>query len=319
MSLFATIRTACRAVADQAEFVHIDADRIPAYAGSLPLDTQAASLDPAHHYRDNPDKTLAFVLTLDAINFGSGYFPHIRKRPGLSGYRTVASALSDWFEARDAVTPDDLLAMTPARCADIFGQTDAPSPLAGELMTLFGHALRDLGQFVIEHHGGAFANLVAAAGGSAARLVRELENMPFYRDVHRYRDMRVPFFKRAQITAADLSLAFHDHPWGRFDDLDQLTIFADNLVPHVLRVDGVLHFAGELVNRVNREEVIPLGSPEEIEIRACGLTAVEEIVRVLREQGRHACAKDLDYLLWNRGQQPEYKAHPRHRSRGVHY
>jgi hypothetical protein len=27
----------------------------------------------------------------------------------------------------------------------------------------------------------------------------------------------------------------------------------------------------------------------------------------------------LDYLLWNRGQQPEYKARPRHRTRTVFY
>ena len=52
--------------------------------------------------------------------------------------------------------------------------------------------------------------------------------------------MDVPFYKRAQLTAADLSLAFDGKGLGSFEDLDQLTIFADNLVPHVLRVDKVL-------------------------------------------------------------------------------
>ena len=42
-----------------------------------------------------------------------------------------------------------------------------------------------------------------------------------------------PFFKRAQITPNDLALA----GVAEFDDLDRLTIFADNLVPHVLHVD----------------------------------------------------------------------------------
>ena len=39
------------------------------------------------------------------------------------------------------------------------------------------------------------------------------------------------FYKRAQIVASDLALA----GVAEFDDLDRLTIFADNLVPHVLR------------------------------------------------------------------------------------
>ncbi len=46
------------------------------------------------------------------------------------------------------------------------------------------------------------------------------------------------FYKRAQITPSDLALA----GVAEFDDLDRLTIFADNLVPHVLRVDGVLRY-----------------------------------------------------------------------------
>ena len=34
---------------------------------------------------------------MDAINFGSGWFPTLRKRAGLSGYNTIAAALSDRF------------------------------------------------------------------------------------------------------------------------------------------------------------------------------------------------------------------------------
>ena len=54
--------------------------------------------------------------------------------------------------------------------------------------------------------------------------------MPFFDDVG--------FWKRAQIVPNDLALA----GVASFSDLDRLTIFADNLVPHVLRVDGVLRY-----------------------------------------------------------------------------
>ena len=127
--------------------------------------------------------------------------------------------------------------------------------------------------------------------------------MPFYRDVG--------FYKRAQLTPADLSLA----GVARFDDLDQLTIFADNLVPHVLRVDGVLGYAPGLLERINREELIPAGSAEELEIRACALHAVE----LIKSELDGVTAMQLDYVLWNRGQQRDYKAQPRHRTRTVYY
>ena len=130
----------------------------------------------------------------------------------------------------------------------------------------------------------------------------------------------MPFYKRAQLTAADLALAFDGQGWGRFSDLRRLTIFADNLVPHVLRLDGVLLYDPELARRIDAEELVAAGSAEEIEIRAGALHAVELLVAELRRRGNDATAMGLDYLLWNRGQQPAYKrAKPRHRTRTVFY
>jgi hypothetical protein len=146
-----------------------------------------------------------------------------------------------------------------------------------------------------------------------------LAEMPFFRDIERYGAFDVPFFKRAQLTAADLALAFDGKGWGRFDDLDRLTIFADNLVPHVLRVDGVLEYDRPLLDTISAGELVPAGSDEEIEIRAVGLHAVELLTAECRRQGRDLTPMQLDYLLWNRGQAPAYKAIPRHRTRTVFY
>jgi hypothetical protein len=101
--------------------------------------------------------------------------------------------------------------------------------------------------------------------------------------------------------------------------LDRLTIFADNLVPHVLHMDGMLLYEEGLAARIEAEELIPSGSVEEVEIRACAVHAVERLARELRRSGYNVTAMGLDYLLWNRGQQPYYKARPRHRTRTVFY
>jgi len=319
LSLIEAVRTSCRQVAEQARHVHIARERIGAYAASLPLEEAVCPAhDPHTHYLGHGADTVAFFLTLDAINFGSGYFPHLRKRPGLSGYYTVAASLNDYYHARGPLSAERLATLSAEDCARLFGQDPANAPIA-ELMQLFARALQDLGRHLLERFGGSFTALVEAAGGSAEELVRLLVAMPFFNDVEAYGPLRVSFYKRAQLTAADLALAFGGQGWGCFRDLDRLTIFADNLVPHVLRVDGILQYEPELAARIDRGELIPAGSEEEVEIRACAVDAVERMVEALRGMGRPITAQGLDYLLWNRGQRPDYKARPRHRTRTVFY
>jgi hypothetical protein len=106
----------------------------------------------------------------------------------------------------------------------------------------------------------------------------------------------------------------------QFHDLDELTIFADNLVPHVLRVDGVLAYDGNLAKQIEREELIRPGSDAEVEIRACAVHTVELLVKEIQTAGRDATSASLDFLLFNRGQSLSYKAaSPRHRTRTVFY
>jgi hypothetical protein len=354
------VRASCAAVAARARFVAIAREALPAYAASLPLaDVAAPNLDPAFHYLGDEADTAAYVLTLDTINFGSGYFPRMRKRGTLSGYFTVALSLKEAFEREGPWSAATLAAMTPARCAAVFGQ--AP---AFPLMALFARALSDFGRLLLAEYGGQPLALVRAADGSAERLASSLTAMPYYRDVAEHDGRPVAFYKRAQLAAADLALALAEkretrseererraappapQSWGEkrqarsqeqvpeadsslaprfsslaplFRDLDRLTIFADNVVPHVLRVDGLLRYDARLLARIYAEESIAPGSPEEVEIRACAVHAVELLKAELARRGHAITANQLDYYLWNRGRAARYKALPRHRSPGVYY
>ena len=178
-------------------------------------------------------------------------------------------------------------------------------------MGLFARHLRELGERVSADHGGSFLALAHSGDGSAVALAERLATWQTWRDVSPYDGVDVSFFKRAQIAAADLALS-GIAPAG---DLDRLTLFADNLVPHVLRLDGILQFDDELVARIEREEPIEHDSPEEVEIRACALHAVELLVAA------HGAttATAVDNVLWNRGAAPRYKAVPRHRARTTAY
>jgi hypothetical protein len=320
MTVFEEIRDGCRVVATQATRVRIDAARLSDYARDFPVaEIGAATLDPATHYVGRGKDTLAFILALDTINFGSGYFPHVRKRSGHSGYFTMAAGLNDWFQAEGPPSAARLAKLTEADCARIFGQ-DLGNPPAAELMGLFAKALNDLGALLLARFDGDPVQLVERADHKAEQLVAILRIMPFFDDVAIWQGRAVPFMKRAQLTAADLGLAFNHEGWGRFDDLGELTIFADNLVPHVLRVDGILSYDPDLAARIDRGDPLTVGSVEEVEIRATALHVVELLKRHLHEAGhRHITSMALDYLLWNRGQDARYKAVPRHRARGVFY
>ena len=319
INLIDNVRTTCRAVVEKADHVRINEDLIPSYAHSLPLQNAITpELDAHCHYLGHGEDTLAFFLTLNSINFGSGYFPHLQKRSGMSGYFTVASSLNDYFKDRGPLSARQLHDLTAEDCAKVFNQ-DLKNPPVKELMQLFSQALNDLGRCLLENFDGSFDDLVNAANASVNRLVELLTKMPYFNDIERYDNIKVAFYKRAQLSAADLALAFGGTGRGYFSDLDQLTIFADNLVPHVLRVDNILTYEKSLLERINAEELIPAGSKEEIEIRACAVHAVELIKQNLQQADHHITSSGLDYLLWNRGQQPYYKAKPRHRTRTVFY
>jgi hypothetical protein len=318
-TLFDRIRTACAEVARRARFVAIDTDGVEALADALAAEPWPDDdLDPAHHFAGDAETTLAFVLLLDAINFGSGWFLLLAKRDGMSGYRTVATACKEAFEREGAPPVARLRETTPERMTDLLGQ-QAASPGAGELMALFARAWRDFGTYLERSHGGRYASVVESADHSAERLVESLAEMPLYRDVMVYQTLEVPLYKRAQITAADLHRAFGSEGWGRFDDLDRLTLFADNLVPHVLRCRGALVYDEALLARIDRGELLEVGSAEEIEIRAVALEVVERLVAALARRGRPTTAHALDGLLWNAGQAAEIKARPRHRARCSFY
>ncbi|MEL7208320.1 MAG: queuosine salvage family protein, partial [Actinomycetota bacterium] len=237
-----------------------------------------------------------FVLALDAINFGSGWFPLLDKRPGHSGYHTIAAGLAD-HATRDGLVVDDLLAMTPERIAAVVGQR--PDGPVGPLMAEFARSLVLLGELLRDVAGGSATRFVASADRSAAELAASLvAGHPMYEDAPDLRGRPVPLYKRAQITVADLHHAFGGTGPGRFDDLDRLTMFADNLVPHVLRLDGVLRFDDALVDRIDAGDLLAPGEPAEVEIRAVAVHAVELIVGELRDADGGLSAMDLDGLLW---------------------
>lgn len=315
--IFEKIRYSCAQVALNATHIKIKTDKICSYAHSLPL-SEGKTMDTLNHYCADPQNTLAYFFVLDSINFGSGYFDVLRKDEGKTGYFTIASRLKKELETKNNFSPDYLVSLTPQECRRIFDQF-SEDVLITELMNLFSQALNELGNFIIKEYATNFDLLIKSAQKSAAKLVELLSRMKMYQDISNYKGFDVYFYKRAQITVSDLFLAFGGKGYGEFEDIEHLTIFADNLVPHVLRTDGIIEYSKSLREKVDSKQILPANSEEEIEIRAVAVHTVELIKNALQKLKLTVTSQQLDQILWNRGQEAKYRALPRHITPSIFY
>jgi hypothetical protein len=285
LSLPDEVRRCSAEIARGARWVRIDLDA-PTVTGGV------AGLDADQHFLEgSPEEVARYVLALDTINFGSGWFPTLRH----GSTDAMTERLTAHVRAHGPWWGAELGELRAAGVAAVLDE-DASHPL----MALYAEGLAQLGAFA----GGRDAlEVVDDAGGSAARLASQLAGgMAFFDDLG--------FFKRAQITANDLVLA----GVAAFEDVDALTVFADNFLPHVLRLDGVLVLDDALAARIDRGELLEPGGPEQRELRACAVHACEGLAARLG-----VAPRVLDNWLWNRGCEPAYLARPAHLARTVFY
>jgi len=234
----------------------------------------------------------------------------------LSGYYALAISLTQAVESGIPITRADYLAeLSIGTLKKVLGGQ-------GKLQLLEDRVqiLNELGQLLVREHDGRAHRLVEAAEVSAVTLARLLaEKLSSFRDVAGYMGHKVFFYKRAQIFAADLYGAFDGKGWGSFMDIGELTAFADYKLPQVLRHLGILSYTQALAQAVDQQIPLEAGSPEEVEIRANTIWAVELIRRELERLGTELRAFEIDWILWNMGQAKGYKVRPYHRTVTIFY
>ncbi|TMD56004.1 MAG: hypothetical protein E6I85_01600 [Chloroflexi bacterium] len=286
------VRSACRRVLEEALEVRLG-----------PLEPAVEALrerpvpawDARRHYEG--ERIVEYILVLDTLNFsfwGSG-----------RGYWQLAEALRDAFVAGDPLwEPERLQALDEPRLSALIGELPLPDRRVA--------ALHELAELALREADGELSRLVPpSAPELAGFLSRNLES---FQDVSVYGEMEVPFLKRAQIAAADL--------WGAhaidFPDVDQLTCFADYKLPQALRHLGALEYSEHLARKVDDWVELEAGGPEEVEIRAATVVAVEELRDRLGDAGRQLPAVQVDWLLWDYSQ-GLFPVRPHHRTRTVFY
>ena len=319
-------RETCARVASVASRARVVDDAVDAFVASLSdaetarLRAGARSFDAlgAHGASAWEDEvTAAHCLVVDAMNFC--FWPdHDAGGGGGVEYEHVAGGWRRAIE-RDAraVSAERLRVMTGEELRNILGW---PRPLPNEEER--ARLVREVGEGLATAFGGSCVELVRSANGSATKLVDiVLMHFPGFHDATIYRGRQVFFYKRAQIFVGDIWGAFGGVGLGKFHDINELTMFADYRVPVILREHGILRYDADLLRKIVAKEEIAANSEEEIEIRACTVSAVEKIRDAFElRHGERVSSIVIDWLLWEQGEaRRDTSEEPHHRTLTIFY
>ena len=332
------VLTSTRYVVEVGERVWINREQIEQlsrqwiHTFSAPSIEDIAMWENSYHFFDGTERTVNWMLLLDALNFcfwaekdsprwQIEYEGETREEAGreiLNGYWAEAASLTravhegiPLWDAQYLSTIDE------ETMAHIFRPVpDAPPIPLFDLRV--AHA-REVGQVLLDRYDGQFTNAIEQVEGDVGQLVLLLtEHFPSFRDVTLYRGHEVRFFKRAQICVADIHGAFRGQRWGAFTNMDVLTCFADYKVPQILRHYGILEYEPTLARKVDAQEQLPMGSEEEVEIRASTIWACELLRQEMLRQGHGMNATEIDQRLWFLAQDAQ-TMRPYHRTRTPFY
>ncbi|KAJ9670511.1 hypothetical protein PVL29_026814 [Vitis rotundifolia] len=260
------------------------------------------------HYFDNGPLTVQYLFVLDTLNFC--FWPD----KDLS-YDHLALGLKEALQNDKSVFDADRLQKITGPHLRKLLKWPRPLPLENERVRL----LHEVGLELERSFEGKASKLVESCGKSAANLVALVtRHFPGFRDHSVYKGHQVFLYKRAQIFAADLWGAFEGQGYGEFNDISSITIFADYIVPAVLRQLGVLRYSSDLASIIEANREIGSGSEEEVELRACSIYAVEKMRELLsKKSGNQVLSVELDLWLWSFGIQCQSLQH--HRTLSIYY
>lgn len=275
-------------VAARSRYVAINQPAVQEIARRLVRDDMVLSpWERDRHFFDGTYRTVHYLLVLHALSFclWSSEWSVEYKGKTCSGYWALVVSLRRAFGDGVAIwNAKGLSRMSEVELGYLLrGSGEAPH--LEERVAV----LRELGSILQKRYSGDFTTGIKEAGGSAPALVEQIvQAFPFFRDegVHQRRTVR--FQQAAQSFVASLHWAFGTARWGRFKDLDSLTAPADHRLPQVLRGLDVLRYSADLAQAVDGGTPLRVGSPAEMEIRACAVWAVELLRREMEALGHDA-------------------------------
>lgn len=179
--------------------------------------------------------------------------------------------------------------------------------------------LHKIGHIIEKNFAGRLENAIAAAGNDALLHAGFLAaTFPSFNDFRTLDGTVVPLCKRAQLAAGMLHAARLARGAEGLINTDQLTVYADYMLPVALRSLGVLLLKQDLSMKIDEHRLLEAGSREETEIRVATVAACDLLIESVGQKGGDIDTLRLDYWLWRKGFENESPI-PHHRSLTTDY
>lgn len=290
--------------------VHTHVERILEVAGwmayeELPMPDYAL---PFGAGEGNPDETIDFILTCDAVDTAfTDFSTHEKFQVDYAGrHWSDSDALFACMKrAMDQGTPvldGAFLAHVSRPELERIFAGNVELPMIDQKMEV----LHQVGAVLAARYGGRFHNFVKSGSphlydngnGLVDRLVKEF---PRFNDVSEYDGHTIRFYKLPQLGLWFIYSSLRKTGQFQIEDLEKMTAFADYIVPVALRLLGITSYSPELENAINTHQMVPRDSRWEIEIRAHCIYASAllcEEINALRPKDLQIINPQVDARLW---------------------
>tara|TARA_Y100000310_G_scaffold231084_1_gene233611 strand:- start:1601 stop:2587 length:987 start_codon:yes stop_codon:yes gene_type:complete len=264
-------------------------------------------------------EVIDYFMLADSINFAFTDFKTKQKYTSLyqgrefrGAYGMHACLKRAYDEGKPILDGEFLANISKKEMKEIF-TGNITIPLFRERLDIF----REVGEILYRKYDRHFHNLIAQSGnrlfsngeGIVERLVNDFHS---FDDSTKQNGQKVCFYKRAQLAPAMLYGRFQNTDEFPLKDVEELTIFADYVLPRGLRYMSVLEYEKSLAERVDNQQIIPAHSQEELEIRASTIHAaniIMEEVNKTKSPDKKINAIHMDAKLWLESRNPKGTPH----------
>jgi hypothetical protein len=296
-------------VVDGAQLVRINHEKITEVANWMAYE-EFAKPDGSmlFDFGNDPDVLMDFTLVVNTMNFAfTDFSTGVKFETDYMGKRWCDSEamLACLHRAIHAGIPffsgEYLAKVTRKDLESVFSGT-IEMPMLDERVVLFN----EVGRVLVEKYQGRYSNFVrscaprlyANGDGLLERLTTEF---PRFRDVSMYHGSEVHIFKLAQLGIWGMHLALSPRGAWKLEDADNLTAFADYIVPVGLRVMNIFEYAPELEKQINSLVEVKRDSEAEVELRASSIYVIAKLTEEInkRRPGMEPLLQpQVDFRFW---------------------
>lgn len=291
-------------VVDNSDFIKINKSKIDDFVKNFEKHKEHYWLldSPFDIDKLDDDKKLMLIVFFYALSFsywGNPYWnvEYKGKKYTRGSWSLIACIFRALREGKDILNPKYLSTITKEDLAIVLrGNTEIP--LLNERVKI----LREIGKILIEEYGGKFSKIIDKSNGDALKLLNIiLDSFPSFQDFEYYKSKKIFFQKRAQGVVEGIYSLFNGKVYGKLKNIDSLTALADYIIPNMLREIGIFEYSSELIKKIDNKIILKKGSPEEVEIRANTIWAIELIRKELESQHIKVSALNINDYLWTIG------------------